>query len=757
MSNQILANDETEPDANANVGQTPAESVETTVDTESVLINAEPIVIQADPVVFQADTFVIQSDPFVPPVEPTATEPEPVAVSEPVVAEAETVVEAEPVVAETEPVVAETESTVPVAEPAVAEQADYSMPAGAKPKKKKKGKAIEALNADQLAATTVVDPSETENEAEKIRFADLPLNERVIAGVNQAGYEFPTPVQAQIIPYMAEGRDVLAQSQTGSGKTAAFALPILSKVRSNGKGKAPQALVLAPTRELAMQVAEAFKRYAAAMPKFFVAAIYGGQDYEIQLRQLRRGVQVVVGTPGRVIDHVKRGSLDLSEVKCMILDEADEMLNMGFLDDVQFILDQTPSDRQTALFSATMPGPIRDISREYLDDPAKITIKKKRLTADSIRQRALFVNNRDKVQLLSRILEAEETDGVIVFTKTKESTLTVAEQLNRHGFSAIALNGDMPQKVRERAIEQLKSGRLNILVATDVAARGLDVQRISHVINFDLPHDGESYVHRVGRTGRAGRKGEAILFLTNAQRRRLGAIERLTKQKIEVVDPPTADQINSFRVSQFKQQITDMIGDQDLTMFKQLIAQYVEETGKPVEMVAAALAQLRQDGRPFFVKELPKTKQRSKSDRYDRSDDDGFRGKRRGKPRDFDHARKRYRIEVGRRDNATPRNIVGAIANEAGIEGEFIGPIKIFDNFSLVDLPDRLPDDVFQKLQGVRVSGKPMRLQPDRGGFKGGRDGGRGGRGPRSEGSFSGGGGGGKFKKKGKFNKKKRK
>ena len=586
MSNQILANDETEPDANANVGQTPAESVETTVDTESVLINAEPIVIQADPVVFQADTFVIQADPFVPPVEPTATEPEPVAVSEPVVAEAETVVEAEPVVAETEPVVAETEpvvaeteSTVPVAEPAVAEPADYSMPAGAKPKKKKKGKAIEALNADQLAATAVVDPSETENEAEKIRFADLPLNERVIAGVNQAGYEFPTPVQAQIIPYMAEGRDVLAQSQTGSGKTAAFALPILSKVRSNGKGKAPQALVLAPTRELAMQVAEAFKRYAAAMPKFFVAAIYGGQDYEIQLRQLRRGVQVVVGTPGRVIDHVKRGSLDLSEVKCMILDEADEMLNMGFLDDVQFILDQTPSDRQTALFSATMPGPIRDISREYLDDPAKITIKKKRLTADSIRQRALFVNNRDKVQLLSRILEAEETDGVIVFTKTKESTLTVAEQLNRHGFSAIALNGDMPQKVRERAIEQLKSGRLNILVATDVAARGLDVQRISHVINFDLPHDGESYVHRVGRTGRAGRKGEAILFLTNAQRRRLGAIERLTKQKIEVVDPPTADQINSFRVSQFKQQITDMIGDQDLTMFKQLIAQYVEETG----------------------------------------------------------------------------------------------------------------------------------------------------------------------------------
>ncbi|NNE00702.1 MAG: DEAD/DEAH box helicase, partial [Pirellulaceae bacterium] len=454
-----------------------------------------------------------------------------------------------------------------------------------------------------------------------LTFSDLPLSDAVKQAVKMSGYETPTPIQAEIIPHMLAGRDLLAQSQTGTGKTAAFALPILSRV--NTKRRAPQVLVLAPTRELAIQVANSFSTYAACLPKFNVMAIYGGQDYEPQLRQLRRGVQVVVGTPGRVIDHIKRGTLDLSSIECLVLDEADEMLNMGFLEDVEFVLEQTPDKRQIALFSATLPAPIRKISERYLVDPAKVTIKKKTMTADSIRQRALFVTPRDKVAVLKRILEAESTDGVIVFTKTKDATITVAEQLVREGLSAIALNGDMPQKVRELTIDQLKSGKLDILVATDVAARGLDVTRVSHVFNFDLPHDTESYIHRVGRTGRAGRKGEAIIFLTNGQRNKLRMIERVTKQPIEVVQPPSTDQINAFRVERFKQRITDVTGARDLTMFKELIAEYAEETGKPMEQIAAALAHISQQGRPFLMKDLPQPKRRDRNDRGQRGERNG--------------------------------------------------------------------------------------------------------------------------------------
>ncbi len=412
---------------------------------------------------------------------------------------------------------------------------------------------------------------------------------------------------------MLEGRDVLAQSQTGTGKTAAFALPILSRL-DVGRRKPPQVLVLAPTRELAIQVTNSFSTYAACMPDFAVAAIYGGQDYEPQLRQLRRGVHVVVGTPGRVIDHIRRGTLDLSGIQCLVLDEADEMLNMGFLEDVQFVLKQVPQQRQIALFSATLPGPIRDIADQYLNDPVKITIKKKTMTAESIRQRALFVAPRDKIDVLTRILEVEETDGVIVFTKTKAATMTVAEQLSRAGLSAIALNGDMPQTVRERAIERLKSGQLDVLVATDVAARGLDVPRISHVFNYDLPHDSQSYIHRVGRTGRAGRSGEAIIFLSNAQRGKLRLIERATKQPIEVVQPPTTDDINAMRVKRFKQRIDQVTSARDLSMFKELIAEYAAESGKPLEMIAAALAQIGQQGRPFLLKDQPNRKQRDRSE-----------------------------------------------------------------------------------------------------------------------------------------------
>jgi ATP-dependent RNA helicase DeaD len=565
--------------------------------------------------------------------------------------------------------------------------------------------------------------AEEDEEAADSGFAAFALRSEVLQAVMKSGYDTPTAIQAEIIPHMLAGRDVLAQSQTGTGKTAAFALPILSTIDT--KKFHPQVLVLAPTRELAIQVARSFSTYGANIPGFEVAAIYGGQDYEPQLKQLRRGVQVVVGTPGRVIDHVNRGTLDLGKLDCLVLDEADEMLNMGFLEDVQFLLKKTPETRQVALFSATLPGPICDIADEYLRDPAKITIKKKTATADSIRQRALFVAPGDKLDALVRLLEVEETDGVIVFTKTKDATISVADGLVRQGLSAVALNGDMPQKVRERTISQLKNGKLNILVATDVAARGLDVPRISHVFNFDLPHDSESYIHRVGRTGRAGRDGEAIIFLTNAQRSKLRNIERATKQPIEVIGIPTAKEINAIRIKRFGQQITDIAAEKDLTQFKELIAAYAEESGKPLDMIAAALAELCQQGRPFLMRDLPKKSRQPQEEnrgghfdrgdhfeREDRSDHRGGRPQRQlGPPQE---GMVRYRIDVGWQDGVKPGNIVGAIANEAGIEGQYIGPINIRDDFSTIDLPEGMPSDIYQKLRKTWVSGKRLNLEVSR-------------------------------------------
>jgi len=563
--------------------------------------------------------------------------------------------------------------------------------------------------------------------SEKVQsgFDCLELSEDVKSAVKASGYTSPTPIQAEIIPHMLNGRDVLAQSQTGTGKTAAFALPILSLVDT--RQKKPQVLVLAPTRELAIQVAKSFTTYSSKVKGFAVAAIYGGQDYEPQLKQLRRGVQVVVGTPGRVIDHIKRGTLELDNIRCLVLDEADEMLNMGFLEDVEFVLEQAPQERQIALFSATLPGPIRGIAQKYLHDPAKITIKKKTMTADSIRQRALIVPHRDKIEVLSRILEAEETDGVIVFTKTKEATISVCERLVAEGLSAIALNGDMPQKTRERAIEKIKAGHYDILVATDVAARGLDVTRISHVFNFDLPHDSESYIHRVGRTGRAGRAGEAVLFLTSSERHKLRFIERATKQPIEIVEPPSTTEINAARIRRFKQSIAKTMADKDLTFFSKLIAEHVEESGAPFELVAAALAEMGQQGRPFLMRDLPKRKERDRSgrgarnDRRDRSRnsrDFGANSERPRRGRKNDGRRlgppepgmNRYRIEVGANDGVKPGNIVGAVANEAGIDGQYIGPIKIEDNHSTIDLPDGMPHDMFQTLQQTWVAGKKLNI-----------------------------------------------
>lgn len=571
--------------------------------------------------------------------------------------------------------------------------------------------------------TSVLEASTEVPTSDSVLFADLELSDEVKLAVQMTGYISPTPVQAQIIPHMLAGTDVLAQSQTGTGKTAAFALPILSRI--DLKGAQPQVLVLAPTRELATQVAKSFETYGNCMQKLRVAAIYGGADYEPQLRALRRGVHVVVGTPGRVIDHIKRGSLKLDGLSCLVLDEADEMLNMGFIEDVEFVLAKSRKEKQIALFSATMPDPIRRIADTYLNEPTTITIQRKSLMAESIQQKCVFVDERNKAELLTRLLEYEDTDGVIVFTKTKESTVVVAEKLTALGFSAAALNGDLPQARRQRTVDQLKSGRLNILVATDVAARGLDVQRISHVFNYDLPHDSESYIHRIGRTGRAGRKGVAVIFLTHRQRGKLRLIERATKQPLEVIEAPTAEQMNAKRVGQFKAKISKLIADSQLKVFKKLVAEYAEETGQPYELIAAALASMAQGDQPMFVKDLPKDTRSFDNDRRGRRDGERNERPRRriGKP---NQGMKRFRIEVGRDDGVKPGNIVGAIANEAGISGRDIGPIDIRHAFSIVDLPEGVSQDVVRQLQRTWVAGKQLQIRPfHEGGFREGGQSGR--------------------------------
>ena len=580
-------------------------------------------------------------------------------------------------------------------------------------------------------------------------FANLGLSSQIEANIASLGYTQPTAVQSGIIKHVAAGRDVIAQSQTGSGKTAAFALPILSNLHRDGGNDdgSPVALVLAPTRELAMQVASAFRRYAGLdeadsddsyrgrrggdkpsggkrhRDGVSITTVYGGQEYAPQIRSLRRGVDVVVGTPGRIIDLIKRGDLRLNQIRCLVLDEADEMLNMGFVEDVERVLSETPPTRQVALFSATMPSEIRRLASRYLNDPEKVSIEQKTRTADGIRQRAVIAPNRLKPEVLARVLEAETTDGVIIFTKTKESTLVVAETLNQRGFRSTALNGDMPQNVRERAIEQLKSGRIDVLVATDVAARGLDVSRVSHVVNFDLPHDTESYIHRIGRTGRAGRSGEAILMVTPAQRRGLKQIERATQNRIEIVEVPTADAINAARIERFKQTIARSVAEEDLTFFEDLVRQCVEESGLDPIQVAAAIAHGQYRGEKFLAKDLPAAKRRSREE-FDGDDRGPARGNRRdrqvGPP---EPGKTRYRLAVGFRDQVKPGHIVGAIANEGGLTGADIGPLQIFESFTLVDLPNDLNGDVIDKLRSTRVAHRPINIRPDTGPPTGGRGG----------------------------------
>ncbi len=464
----------------------------------------------------------------------------------------------------------------------------------------------------------------SEQKTEVSSFEDLGLCPEVMTALKRIGYEKPSPIQSAIIPFVLDGRDVLGQAQTGTGKTAAFALPLLTRIKPEAKGV--QALVLAPTRELAIQVAEALQGFAADIPGFHVLPIYGGQSYTVQLRQLRRGVQVVVGTPGRVMDHIRRGTLDVSGIQTLVLDEADEMLRMGFVDDVEWILEQTPDDRQIALFSATMPREIRRIAVRHLNNPEEVSIKVKTTTASTVRQRYWMVSGIHKLDALTRILEAEAYDGVIVFTRTRAETTDLAEHLKARGFAAEALNGDMQQRQREQTVNALKAGRLDVLIATDVAARGLDVERISHVINYDIPCDTEAYVHRIGRTGRAGREGDAILFVSPRERRMLQSIERATRQRIEPMDLPSVDQVNDKRVRRFHDRISEARASSDLACFEQMIEQYLKANdGVPLEEIAAALAKMVQGKEPFLLKDVP-MRGRSSND----WDDRGSRGRRPG-------------------------------------------------------------------------------------------------------------------------------
>lgn len=552
-------------------------------------------------------------------------------------------------------------------------------------------------------------------------FDELGLPEALVASVKEIGYETPSPIQAASIPVLLQGESLLGQAQTGTGKTASFALPLLARI--DVKKNSPQVLVLTPTRELAIQVAEAFQRYARDIKGFHVLPIYGGHSMTLQLKQLKRGPQVIVGTPGRVMDHLRRNSLDTSTMNAVVLDEADEMLKMGFIDDVDWILEQVPQPRQVALFSATMPEEIRKVARRHLDGAQEIRIAAKTSTVDTINQCYWQVSGVHKMDALTRIMETEDFDAAIIFVRTKTATVELAEKLEARGYSASALNGDMNQALRERAVNQLKQRKLDIVIATDVAARGLDVERITHVINYDIPYDTEAYVHRIGRTGRAGRTGEAILFVTPRERGLLRAIERATRQRIERMDLPTREMVAEQRVKQFKTDVigmTDSVGS-DMDFFRNLIKELAEENEMSIEDIAATLAWKAQVKRPLI---LPPEEKRPPRERRER-DRDGRRGERsergergerrqrRERPTDVNFVR--YRIEAGRNEGLQPGDIVGAIANEAGIESRYIGNIRLYDQFSTVELPEGMPDEVMNHLQKTRVRQVAMNISVDTG------------------------------------------
>ena len=545
--------------------------------------------------------------------------------------------------------------------------------------------------------------SEQESSA---KFNSFGLSEALIKVLDEVGYEIPSAIQEQCIPHLLNGHDVIGQAQTGTGKTAAFALPLIDRIDiSNNQ---VQLLVLTPTRELAIQVSEAIQTYSRHLKGFHVLPIYGGQSYDVQLRPLKRGVHAVVGTPGRVMDHLKRGTLKLNSLKALVLDEADEMLRMGFIDDVKWVMEKLPKVRQIALFSATMPDVIRRVAEKFLNSPKIVKVKTKTATAKTISQRYWLVGGVHKLDALTRILEVESFEALLIFVRTKTATIDLAEKLSARGFTAEAINGDIAQNQRERIIQQLKNGKIDILIATDVAARGLDVDRISHVINYDIPQDPESYVHRIGRTGRAGKDGKAILFVAPRERRMLKTIERITRQPIEPMLLPSAKIINEQRVINFKQRITDTLDNQELAIFEELILDYQKEHEIDAFKISSALALMAQGTDPLLLNE--KEINQASFDETNKNKisvsvhADSLKDNPAIKMR-------RYRVAVGRKDNIKPGNVLGAIANEAEISSEFIGAIQIFQDFTTVDLPDEMPKETLQILKNTRVFDKKLNIE----------------------------------------------
>ena len=549
-------------------------------------------------------------------------------------------------------------------------------------------------------------------------FSEFGFSEALLKTLAAKGYKEPSPIQKAAIPELMLGRDLVGQAQTGTGKTAAFALPLLERLR--GDSPLPSVLVLAPTRELAMQVADSFKAYSAGHPHLNVLAIYGGSDFRSQIHALKRGVDVVVGTPGRVMDHMRQGTLNTSGLRSLVLDEADEMLRMGFIDDVEWILDQLPEERQVVLFSATMPNEIRRLSKRYLQEPAEITIKTKEKEARRIRHRCITMQNSHKLEALNRVLEAVTGEGVIIFARTKAITLTVAESLEAAGHDVAVLNGDVPQNQRERTVERLRKGTVNILVATDVAARGLDVERIGLVINYDMPFDSEAYVHRIGRTGRAGRSGEAILFITPRERRFVGNLERAVGQAIEPMDIPNNAEINQSRLDRLRSRLSASATsvekpEEETALLQELIQRVAQELAiEPSQLTLAALRMAVGDG-PLLVQgdeswlKTPLRNDRRDDRRGDRND--RRRPERSSRPPEENM--ERFRVEVGHRDRVKPGNLVGAIANESGLQGRMIGRIQIFETYSLVDLPKGMPEDIFNSLRRLKVMNRELQIRQD--------------------------------------------
>ncbi|MGX9462298.1 DEAD/DEAH box helicase [Shewanella sp. A14] len=557
-------------------------------------------------------------------------------------------------------------------------------------------------------------------------FRELGLSESLLRSLDELGYEKPTPIQSASIDPLMAGKDIIGQAQTGTGKTGAFALPLLNKI--DMKINAPQILVLAPTRELAVQVAEAFGSYAKFIKGFHVLPIYGGQSMQQQLNALKRGPQVIVGTPGRVMDHMRRGTLKLDSLKALVLDEADEMLKMGFIDDIEWVLEHKPSDSQLALFSATMPEQIKRVAAKHLNNPVNISIASSHTTVDSIDQRYVQVSQHNKLEALVRVLEVENTEGIIIFVRTRNSCVELAEKLESRGYASSPLHGDMNQQARERAVDQLKRGKLDILIATDVAARGLDVDRIGHVVNYDIPYDSEAYVHRIGRTGRAGRTGMAILFVTNREMRMLRTIERATNSRISPMKVPSPETVAERRLSRLGEQIQETING-DLDFMKNAVAELCQQLEVDTDLLAAALLQQVQQERPLQLPTITERQRDSRDDRNERGSERGDRNSDRPRrersnrpaPTSFGSAEglkdnpdvkmNRYVIDVGRENGVGVGNIVGAIANEANIDSRFIGQIQLFDQVTTVDLPDGMPKDILSHLRKVRVCGRPLNIR----------------------------------------------